>query len=68
MDIKVSNTEKSKNNLEKHMKVGPPTLYIYIYISGLEIFGNFVCPQGTKPLKCCTPIKTEFAFELNDSK
>ena len=26
VDIKVSNTEKSKNNLEKCMKVGPPTL------------------------------------------
>ena len=27
VDIKVSNTEKSKNNLEKRMKVGPLTLY-----------------------------------------
>ena len=32
MDIKVSNTEKSKNNLEKCMKVGPHTLYHIDYI------------------------------------
>ena len=32
MDIKVSNAEKSKNNLEKCMKVGPHTLYMYIYV------------------------------------
>ena len=32
MDIKVSNIEKSKNNLEKCMKVGPRTLYIYIRV------------------------------------
>ena len=32
MDIKVSNTEKSKNNLEKCMKVGPHTLLLYFMI------------------------------------
>ena len=36
MDIKVSNTEKSKNNLEKHMKGGPLTL-LYNFVTNNAI-------------------------------
>ena len=37
VDIKVSNTEKLKNNLEECMKVGPPTLSINIFLDFRDV-------------------------------
>ena len=46
VDIRVSNTEKSKNNLEKYMKSGSITLAIFfITISYILDISNVIIPS-----------------------